>query len=258
MSGAGPTMVRCWGITDDGSAIAVVHPLGSAAELIDRWPPIGMRRVDEWSGPVERRLEVSIGGSTVRAAVDGTPSPGGWDRVESELALFAAAHLQHLVAVHAAAFVLDGRCVVVPGPSGAGKSTLCVAAARAGATVLTDEYVLVDPSSGLVTGWHRPVRMRRATGGADRLALVAEHGPVPVSLVALLVHRPGGGTDWRTIPAAEAVVGLLANTVCAQLRPDDSFDAALALARHSHAVDGVRGDASEAVARLRELVAATQ
>lgn len=83
--------------------------------------------------------------------VDNAQSPGGWDRVESELALFAAERLENLVAVHAALILRQGRALLVPGPSYSGKSTLAVAAAAAGAAVLSDEYALVDPASGLVT-----------------------------------------------------------------------------------------------------------
>lgn len=73
------------------------------------------------------------------------PLEGG-DRVESELALFAAERLAGQVAVHSAAIAMRGRVLLVPGPTGVGKSSLCAAAAaEAGATVLSDEYALVDP-----------------------------------------------------------------------------------------------------------------
>lgn len=247
-------MARCHGVAENGATVVIEYPAASEALLVDRWPPIGLRRDREPSESAVRRIQVTPAGVDVRVTVDGLVGVGGWDRVESELALFAAEHLGHLVAVHAAVLVVDGCAVVVPGPSGAGKSTLCVAAAATGAEVLTDEYALVDPSNGLVTGWRRAVRMRRPTGGVERIDLVTEHAPVAVAMVALLTHHRDGGTDWRGISPAEAVLGLMANTVCAQSRPDASFDAALAVSRSATALSGVRGDASEAVRHLRELL----
>jgi len=258
MTGAGPVMARCRGVADDGAAIVVEYPAASESLLVERWPPLGLQRDLDPTARAGRRIEVTPSGVDVRVVVDGAVGVGGWDRVESELALFAAEHLHHVVAVHAAVVVIDGRAVVVPGPSGAGKSMLCVAAAAAGAQVLTDEYALIDPSNGLVTGWRRAVRMRRPTGGLERIDLVVDHAPVEVAMVALLTHHADGGTEWSDISPAEAVLGLLANTVCAQARPDASFDAALAVSRNSIAVRGVRGDASEAVQHLRVLVHSTR
>jgi hypothetical protein len=204
-------------------------------------------------------LQFAHGGGEPTAFVDGRASPGGWERIESELALFAAERLSGLVAIHAA-LVLEprsGRALLVPGPSGVGKSSLCVAAAAAGAMVLSDEFALADPATGLVTGWHRPVRVRRGDGGVERVDLAQASEPVPVGLVALVQFGEGGGDAWAPIGPAEAVVGLLANTVCARSRPDESLDAALAIARSAPAVAGTRGEANRAITALLELVAGT-
>ncbi len=178
------------------------------------------------------------------------PSWGGWDRVESELSLFAAERLTDRVATHAAVVARGPSAILVPGPSGVGKSSLCVAAAKAGAKVLTDEYTLVDPSTGLVTGWRRPVRVKRPGGGVDRLDLVVDSDPIAVGLVALVRYDASVSASWGPISGAEAVVGLLANTVCARSRPDEALDAALAIVRRAPSVAGPRGDATEAIVRL--------
>jgi hypothetical protein len=177
--------------------------------------------------------------------------------LESELALFAAERLAGLVAVHSAVITRlpGGPAVLVPGSSGSGKSSLCVAAAEAGALVLSDEFALVDPSTGLVTGWNRPVRVRRPEGGVERIALACASGPVEVGLIALVTYEPGPvGHRWGPVSAADAVVGLLANTVCAKSRPDESLDAALAVARTTTAVGGVRGEAAAEIAALLNLM----
>lgn len=240
-------LVRCWGMADDGAVVEVaVHP-GLADALDERWPPVGLARCDRPVGPVAHRVIVSAADQL------GEPRPG-WDRVESDLALFSCERLAGLVAVHAAVIVRGGKALVVPGASGVGKSTLCVAAAAAGAEILTDEYALIDPTSGLVTGWRRRVRIRRAGGGVDRLDLAVESEPVQVGLLAFLAHATSPEPSWAPITGAEAVLGLLANTVCAQSRPDEALDAALVVARTARAVAGSRGEAADAIVELLDLL----
>lgn len=248
-------MTRWWGVADDGVAIEVTVSGDSTDSLSDRWPPMGLTRSDLPIGPVLRHLTVATRGPVGEATVtvDGEASPGGWDRVESELALFAAERVAGLVAVHAAVIVRETRALVVPGTSGSGKSTLCVAAVAAGAKVLTDEYALVDPITGRVTGWRRPVRVRLPGGGVDRRDLTVASDPLPVGLVALVAHKPFAKRSWAPISAAETVLGLLANTVCARSRSDEALDAALAIGRSARAVGGTRGEANEVIEELLAL-----
>lgn len=244
-------MRRSWGVAEDGAVVEVCVPSRLAARLDEVWPPRGLTAVDEGREPVRLALELSPAlGGTLVVRVDGAPATGGWDRIESELALFAAERLDGPVAVHAAVLLHHGRAVLVPGPSGSGKSRLCVAAAGAGATVLSDEYALVDPVSARVTGWPRPVRVRRRDGSVERIDLAEISEPVPVGLVALLRYEPNSALRLAALSPADAALGLLANTVCARSRPEPAFDAALAVARSCPAVSGVRGDAGVCVAHL--------
>lgn len=247
---------RWWGITERGPAVEVRVPRPVEHLLEQRWPPVGLLRSHVEPADVRLTIEVRIDwehGST-QVVVDGVEAGGGWERVESDLALFAAEHLAESVAVHAAVLVHRGRAILVPGVSGVGKSTLSVAAVAAGVAVLTDEYALVHPTTGLVTGWRRPVRLRRPGGVIERLDLAVESPPVPVGLVALVRFERGAVDQWADITAADAVLGLMANTVCARSRPDESFDAALAIARGARAVSGVRGEAEVAIAELVALL----
>jgi hypothetical protein len=247
---------RCWGVADDGAVVETVCSQADSTLLAERWPPLGLKRADAAPGPADRTLIVGVdrdhSGQPV-VLVDGETTPGGWERVESELAIFAAERLAGLIAVHAAVIGHRGRAVLVPGASGVGKSMLSVAAAAAGFKVLSDEYALIDPASGLVTGWRRPVRVRRHTG-VDRLNLAVASDPVPVGLVAAVVYDSATGTNWEPLPAAATVVELMNNTVCAQSRPDESLDAALAIARSARGVGGTRGEADSAVVELLALL----
>ncbi len=247
---------RCWGVADDGAVVEIATPETAFDALTARWPPLGLAQVNAPPGPVTLRLEAEAHSTAddFVVIVDGQPAGGGWDRFESELALFSAERLAGLVAVHAAVIIRGSAALLVPGTSGAGKSTLCVAAAAAGARVLTDEYALVDPLSGRVSGWRRPVRVRRPDGGVDRLDLAVASDPVPVGLVALVTHQPGSEQSWAPVSGAEAVLGILANTVCAQSRADESLDAALVIARSAHAVAGLRGEAEIAIVELLDML----
>lgn len=234
-------------MADDGAVVEIaVHP-SLADALVERWPPVGLA----WR---ERPMDEVVHRVIVGVADDFPGQQRAWDRVESDLALFASERLAGLVAVHAAVIVSGSLALLVPGASGVGKSTLCVAAAAAGAAVLTDEYALLDPASGLVSGWRRRVRVRQPGGGVDRLDLAVESGPVQVGLLAFLAHAPDSAPTWAPITGAEAVLGLLANTVCAQSRPDEALDAALAVARSARAVAGSRGEAADTVVELLALL----
>lgn len=242
------TVTTLWGEADDGAMVEVSVPSGTESLLDERWPPLGLARHDKFELPVERAVALRPGAAgTLLVEVDDEPSFGGWDRVESELALFAAERLAGQVAVHAAAIAMHGRVLLVPGPTGVGKSQLCAAAAEAGATILSDEYALVDAATGSVAGWQRAVRLRRPDGGVDRLDIARPASPMPVGLVALVKYQPGEVLTIGELVPGKATLGLLANTLCARSRPQESLDAALRITRTCRSVAGTRGEAAEAV-----------
>lgn len=257
-SDAAPENTTAWGVADDGAVVEVTLPAGATDRLDPLWPPLGLVRHETAPAGAPAALQIAVlagTAGTLRVEVDGLPSPGGWDRVESELALFAAERLAGLVAIHAAAVAHQGSVILVPGPTGTGKSRFSAAADGAGATVLTDEYALVDPTTGLVTGWTRPVRIRRPGGGVDRLDLARSTPPLPVGLVASVFYVPGAEATLEDMSAATTTMALLSNTVCAKSRPGEALDAALAIARTAQGVRGVRGDAPAAVAVLLDRLA---
>lgn len=246
------------GSAQDGARVVVLLHGGAVAlaELRRRWPPLGLDEVrgdatDQGQRELELAVDLRAGGAGV--TVDGDPVDGGWDAVESTLGLFAAAHLRHHVAVHAATFVVDGTAVVVPGSSFAGKSRLAAAAMDLGFEVLGDEYALVDPENGTIAGWPRPLRLRRPDG-SERRAVARCDRTFRVGLVAVVHHDPATGTCVRAAAPGEAVLSILANTVCAATRPDDSLTAALAMTGRADALTGTRGEADEAVTLLAERV----
>ncbi len=150
-----------WGRADDGSLAEVeLGPDAADADVSVWWPPMGLELVDPPSQPPD-----SASVTTFRVVSD---TPAAWDRLESDIGLFVAERLEALVAVHAAVIRADDVVLVIPGPSYAGKTSLCVAALDCGFEVLSDEYALVDPTTGMVVGWPRQLRVRTPGGGAER------------------------------------------------------------------------------------------
>lgn|GEM_PF-3355665 len=249
---------RCWGVAEDGAAVEVALRPALVEELERRWPPIGLERRFEPHEPLEARFGLSdewLIVPDVEPSSD-SPPPVAWDLLESELALFAVKRLIRLVPVHSAVIVWNGSVLMVPATSGAGKSTLALAAAGAGATVLSDEYALIDPATGQVTGWPRPVRRRLDDGTVERVDVAVPSPPLPVGLVAAVTHDPSAGDApvWRALTPAEAAVELLNHTICSRSRPDDALDAVLKVGRSAPAVGGARGDARAAIGELLRLL----
>lgn len=247
---------------EDGSLISIEIRTDSDAQRIlegleIHWPPRGLAKISrpESSRPVAHvRLAMVDGALDVLA--DGVSVPGGWDRVESTLGLFAAEHLSNLVALHAALILTDVGAIVLPGSSHAGKSTLAWEARRRGMHVLGDEYTLIDPSTGRVQGWPRPVR-RRTPSGLERWVSSAEehslaHVDHRVALVAAVRFDPTSDA-MAGMKRSDMVLRVLENTVCARNRPEDSFRAALALTDNAHLIGGTRAESSAALDHLLEM-----
>lgn len=251
------SLERRWGVAENGDVYEVAVRPHLLDELLRRWPPLGLARHRTPVGPVIARVGLSDRWVVVPdAEVSGDhPPPVAWDLLERSLAVFAAHRLARLVAVHAAVIDWHGRALVVPALSGGGKSTLSRAAHEAGAIVLSDEYALIDPTTGLVTGWNRPVRILTADGGVDRLDITVRSDPIPVGCVAFVTYQPGGQHAWAEISRGAAAGRLLSHTICATTRPHDSLDAALAATSSACVIEGTRGDAAAAVSELLALIA---
>jgi hypothetical protein len=248
------------GRADDGALVTVTLPDGvedGPAELRRRWPPLGLTllEADEPHGDGDGP---GAGAIALRTTLDHAAGTVAWDRLESDLGLFAAERVADRVAIHAALAVVDGVAVLLPGRSFAGKTTLGLALADAGATLASDEYALVDPTTGLVTGWPRPARVREGVKGSRRVPVAPTIDPTPVGLVALLRYRADDvdavTPDDAPLTRADAVVAVLDETVCARSRLGLSLDAALAVTR-GDLVRGTRGAADEAAAWLIARVA---
>lgn len=62
--------------------------------------------------------------------------------------------------IHSAVLERHGRALILPAPPGSGKSTLCASLLLHGWRLLSDEMTLLNPDSGLVTPFPRPVSLK--------------------------------------------------------------------------------------------------
>jgi len=62
--------------------------------------------------------------------------------------------------IHSAVLERHGRALILPAPPGSGKSTLCASLLLNGWRLLSDEMTLLDPDTGLVTPFPRPVSLK--------------------------------------------------------------------------------------------------
>ncbi len=147
--------------------------------------------------------------------------------------------LRGATCLHASAVKVGGAAVLVCGPGGAGKSTTAAALAARGHTLLSDDIsplietadaVQVQPGYPVVRLWPEAGRALYGDAGLPRLSagwdkryrrMEAFHGtPLPLRTVYVLAGREEDGAPRvEPLPAAEAVLNLLANVYMAWL-PD--------------------------------------
>lgn len=70
---------------------------------------------------------------------------------------------RHFLLLHAAAVERDGKAIILTGESGSGKSTLAALLGESGWRLLADEFVLIDPDSGLVHPFPRAISLKNSS-----------------------------------------------------------------------------------------------
>jgi hypothetical protein len=175
--------------------------------------------------------------------------------LESQMHLYVAEYASNRVFVHAGVVGWRGRAILLPGASGAGKSTLVAALLRAGASYYSDEYAVLDPD-GLVHPFARRLSLRSADGTPPRRHEPEELGgrtgvePLPVGLVAIANYRPGARWRPRALTVGQAILGLLRETLPAQLDPEGSLRVLQKAAASALILKGTRGEADETAEKL--------
>jgi hypothetical protein len=200
--------------------------------------------------------QVTIGGSP---AVEHASLEVALTLLDSQIRLSIAANARDRLFVHAGVVAVDGRALVIPGATFTGKTTLVHALVRAGATYYSDEYAVLD-DAGLVHPYPRPLSIRgtdgsavrERTGPAGRVASCGERA----TTAAVVITRYRTGVTWepKRLTSGQGMLALIANTVPAQARPQESLRTLGRAIAGATTLEGARGEAGPvATALLDEL-----
>lgn len=143
--------------------------------------------------------------------------------LECELEAFLADSVRSYYLLHAGAVVCNGAGIILPAPSGSGKSSLVLALLRRGYHYFSDELAVIDPSTGSLHAFPKPLTIKNTALFPD---LVGQHacwyGPPGE-------HRPDGGV-WYLHPCDVGLgVGIEAVPVRCIIFPHYSTNATPAL-----------------------------
>lgn len=108
--------------------------------------------------------------------------------------------------LHASSVERDGKVLIMTGESGSGKSTLSAILATRGWRFLGDEFALVDPATGLVHPFPRPVSLKGAAiAEMLRLCPDAQFGPpIEGTPKGDIRHMVPSGSDIERMDEAAA------------------------------------------------------
>ena len=217
------------------------------------------------------RPSVAIGGDYVLP--DAAPLPLAHGLVAAEMAMNLQMALgeRRFLLLHAASVEKDGRALILTGESGAGKSTLSAMLGERGWRFMGDEFALLEPATGLLHPFPRPVSLKNeaiqvmeAQIGPERFGPAMEGTPKGrirhlrprAEAVArmgeaarpalILFPRFGKARDLRPVGAAEAFMRLTQASTNYVAMGERSYDALIGLVRScpAAAVDYPDADAA--------------
>jgi HprK-related kinase A len=179
------------------------------------------------------RPSVAIRGDHILPDALPLPLAQGLLAAEMGMNLQLALGERRFLLLHAASVERDGQGLILTGESGSGKSTLSALLGANGWRFMGDEFVLIDPASGEMVAFPRPVSLKNASISAMEAILPPERfGPLlpgtpkgdirhvrpdAAAIAAMdirarprliLFPRFGGAADVRDVPPGEAFVRL--------------------------------------------------
>ena len=197
---------------------------------------------------------------------------------EMGMNLQVALGCRRFLLLHASVVERDGRALVMTGESGSGKSTLAALLSTRGWRLLADEFALVEPGTGLIHPFPRPVSLKNESVALLEAALPdARFGPVlrgtpkgdirhlipdPRALARmdelarpalLLFPRYGFAPATREVPGSEAFVRLTGASTNYQAMGEAGFVALTRLVREVRAKAMDYPDTETAMAQVEAL-----
>ena len=184
------------------------------------------------------------------------------------------------VVLHSATLERGGRALLMPAPPGSGKSTLCAALIHRGWRLLSDEFALIDPATGLLAPVPRPVALKEGSIALLRaFAPEAYFGPAltnnegqrvaymqppgssvtasqqrsPAGLVVIPQYVADAATAATPMSPARTVLHLAANSFNYNLHGRVGFERLVAIADAAPAVTLRYSQLEEGVAAVERL-----
>ena len=226
------------------------------------WTPA---RSDPWSTPFALRetgrdsYQVTIGGAP---AVEHASLELALTLLDSQMRLSIAANATDWLFVHAGVVALNDRALLVPGQTFTGKTMLVQALVEAGATYYSDEYAVLD-DAGRVHPYPRPLSIRSSDGSPARQRRAGPAGSVAspderATTAAVVITRYRAGVSWqpKRLTSGQGMLALLANTVPAQARPEESLRTLGRAIAGAMTLEGDRGEAGPVASALLDELAA--
>lgn len=180
------------------------------------------------------------------------------DAVLRRMQLHVAEEAPDHIFVHAGVVSWEGKAILLPGRTFSGKTSLVVALLRQGAVYYSDEYAVLD-RCGKVHPYARPLQVRMAGGSrlwtAHMLGAEVGSGPLDVALVVFAKYQLTSCWQARPVSPGNALLRLLANTVCARKRPHEALACLRLVAVEAPAYVAMRGDSGDAVKPILDLLA---
>jgi len=227
------------------------------------------------------RPSVEIGGDYMLPEAAPLPLRHGLLAAEMAMNLQMALGARRHLLLHASAVERDGRAVLMTGVSGAGKSTLATLLAARGWRFMGDEFVLLDPATGLLHAFPRLISLKNAAIPAAEAAWPdARMGPLmaatpkgdirhmvpdaraiaamdrPATPALLLFPRYGDAAAVRPVPPAEAFVRMTQASTNYVALGEPGFTAMTRLIAQVPAVAIDYPDGASGVAQVEALCAA--
>lgn len=144
------------------------------------------------------RPAVTIAGDWWLPGTAPLPLAQGLLAAEMGMNLQVALGCRRFLLLHASVVERDGRALVMTGESGSGKSTLAALLSLRGWRLLADEFALVEPATGQIHPFPRPISLKNGS-----IAVLA--GAVPTDRLGPLLAGTPKGDVRHLIPEAGAI-----------------------------------------------------
>ncbi|RYY23510.1 MAG: HprK-related kinase A [Sphingomonadales bacterium] len=147
------------------------------------------------------RPSVHIGGDFVIPDAAPLPLAQGLLAAEMGMNLQMALGQRGYLLLHASGVERDGRAVLMTGISGAGKSTLAALLMARGWRLMGDEFILIDPATGMAHAFPRLISLKNE-------AIPVVEGLLPNARFGPRLEGTPKGTLRHVVPDARAIAAM--------------------------------------------------